>query len=100
MVSDEDAPSGEFSTQRAYEHLRVIAAEPHPTGSPANVRVRRYLLSQLMDMQGLEISDEPVEVEDGLILRNVAVRLRGSASTGAVLIGAHYDSVPEAAGCG
>ena len=41
------APAAEFSASRAFEHLMVIAREPHPTGSAANARVRDYLIQQL-----------------------------------------------------
>jgi hypothetical protein len=41
------APASEFSAERAIEHLKVIAREPHPTGSMANARVRDYIVEQL-----------------------------------------------------
>jgi hypothetical protein len=43
----------EFSAERAFEHLKVIAKEPHPTGSVANMRARDYLVDQLKSL-GLE----------------------------------------------
>jgi len=101
------APPAEFSASRAFEHLKVIASEPHPTGSPANARVRDYLIHQL---QGLEL--EPQVQRTGIpslldiypgpyaagIVENVMARLRGNGSTGAVLLMAHYDSVSTAPG--
>ena len=47
------APVTEFSAERAIENLKVIAREPHPTGSIANARVRDYLVEQLKQ-EGLE----------------------------------------------
>jgi len=41
------APPGEFSAARAFEHLKVIAREPHPTGAARNAEVRDYLIQQL-----------------------------------------------------
>ena len=41
------APPTEFSSERALEHVRVIAREPHPMGSPANAAVRDYLVEEL-----------------------------------------------------
>ena len=41
------APVTDFSAERAMEHLKVIAREPHPTGSIANARVRDYIVEQL-----------------------------------------------------
>jgi hypothetical protein len=43
------APVTEFSAERAIENLKVIAREPHPTGSIANARVRDYLVEQAAD---------------------------------------------------
>ena len=39
------APATEFSAERAMEHIRVIAQEPHPVGSPENAQVRAYIIS-------------------------------------------------------
>ncbi len=41
------APVTDFSAERAIEHLKVIAREPHPTGSIANTHVRDYIVEQL-----------------------------------------------------
>src|SRR5204862_534206 len=41
------APAGEFSGERAFRHVEVIARRPHPRGSPANATVRDYLLGEL-----------------------------------------------------
>jgi hypothetical protein len=103
-VTPASAPPSVFSAERAIAHLPAIAAEPHPTGSPAQARVRDYLVQQLVAL-GLETqvqrtvgpapalgSGRTVEVE------NVVARLRGNAPTGAVLVLSHYDSVPGAPG--
>lgn len=88
-----DAPPDVFSAGRAMEHLEVIAREPHPMGSRRNAEVRDYLVAQLR-RTGLEVqvqdSDAPPE--------NVVARLEGTASTGAILLMAHYDSVPDSPG--
>src|SRR5512133_2188159 len=36
-----------FSAERALPHLRISTEEPRPVGSPANARVRDYLLAQI-----------------------------------------------------
>jgi hypothetical protein len=41
------APAGEFSAERAMHDLQVVAAEPHPIGSPRNTVVRDYLVDQI-----------------------------------------------------
>jgi len=48
-----DAPGDEFSAGRAFEHVQQLAAETHVTGSPANDRVRQYLVDTL-DGLGLQ----------------------------------------------
>ena len=41
------APVTDFSAERAVGDLKVIAREPHPTGSIANARVRDYIVEQI-----------------------------------------------------
>jgi hypothetical protein len=86
-----------FSADRALPHLRAIARQPHPVGSPANAHVRDYLLAQLSAL-GLQPEVQRATVfraptGDGVFVNNVLGRLAGTASTGAVLLTAHYDSV-------
>lgn len=83
-----------FSANRAMEHLQVIASEPHPQRSPAQARVRDYLVQQLTE-SGLE-----VEVQRTRGLENVVARLHGTNPTGAVAILAHYDTVSDSPGAG
>src|SRR4051812_9265447 len=49
----EDAPVEIFSAARALRHLKVIACEPHPPGTPAHRAVGDYLLKELTGL-GLE----------------------------------------------
>jgi hypothetical protein len=101
------APATDFSAERAIEHLKVIAREPHPTGSIANARVRDYLVEQLKQ-EGLEPQIQRtgiaslVDVFPGPYgagtVENILARLKGSESTGGVLLMAHYDSVAPAPG--
>lgn len=99
-----DAPPETFSSVRAMEHVRVIAREPHPIGSPANEAVRAYLVKELEKL-GLE---PHIQEATGVVARfsaagrvyNVAARLEG-ADPGrgkAILLVGHYDSVPSAPG--
>ncbi len=81
------APAAEFSGERAMAHLPVIASEPHPQRSPAQARVRDYLMQELGKL-GLEVELQSIEG-----LENVVARKQGSDSTGAIVILAHYDSV-------
>ncbi len=102
------APVSEFSAERAIEHLKVIAREPHPTGSMANARVRDYIVGQLKSL-GLE--PEVQEAVSGTLwddymgaphaagtVANVIARLKGTKSRDAFLLMAHYDSVQTGPG--
>ncbi|HVS11279.1 MAG TPA: peptidase, partial [Planctomycetota bacterium] len=42
-----DAPEDVFSAVRAFPHVSVIAAEPHPLGSPRHGEVLAYILDQM-----------------------------------------------------
>lgn len=81
------ATSADFSAQRAWMHLPIIAKAPHPTGSPAQADVREYLIQQLTAL-GLT-----PEIQQSGEIENILVRLPGSTSTGAIVVLAHYDSV-------
>jgi hypothetical protein len=93
-----NAPDTVFSSARAMSTLVEIARLPHPTGSPEHARVRQLLIDRLRTL-GME---PEVQTATGLVqmtgaaraatVRNVVARLPGTASTGAVLITAHYDS--------
>src|ERR1043165_4919844 len=48
-----NVPPGEFSSARALDYLKAIAAKPHPIGSPAHAEVRDYIFAELVKM-GLE----------------------------------------------
>lgn len=91
-VTPANAPPDRFSAERAMAHLPVIAREPHPAGSPAQARVRDYLIQQLSAM-GLE-----TEVQRTRAVENVVARLRGTDPTGAIVVLAHYDSVAAGPG--
>ena len=100
------APVTEFSAARAMTELPAIAKEPHPMGSPANAAVQAYLIRQITAL-GLTpevqtttvISRQPGSNEflTGTV-HNVIARLKGTASTRAILLDAHYDSAATAPG--
>jgi hypothetical protein len=98
------APPNEFSAERGLIHIRAIAAGSHPIGSDANDAVRKYLLAQLSSL-GLnpQIFDGTGVRRSGsavIIARthDILGRLPGVASSGAIMLMAHYDSVPLAPG--
>jgi len=97
------APADAFSSARAMDLLRAIAAEPRPIGSAQAARVRDLIFGRLqeLDMSPRIQSAEVVSAYDPRVagvVRNVAGRLSGRDSSRAVLLMAHYDSVPTAPG--
>ncbi|SBT51839.1 M28 family peptidase [Micromonospora narathiwatensis] len=104
-----DAPADQFSAERAYQHVKVIAARPHVAGSAANDQVREHLVGVLRGL-GLETEvQDTVAPEAGQLsgaaggatlarVRNVVARLPGTGSTGRVFLVAHYDSVQSGPG--
>jgi hypothetical protein len=89
-------PEEEFSTERAFAHLREIAREPHMIGSPENTKVREYIVGALQDL-GLE-----TQIQEGFVLNsswgsldkpvNILARIEGTKPGKALLVFSHYDS--------
>ena len=89
-------PETEFSTERALLHLREITREPHMNGSPANNRVKDYLVEQLEKL-GLD-----PQIQEGFVLNqnrgilnkpvNILAKIDGSVGDQTLLIFSHYDS--------
>jgi len=98
------APLDQFSAARAMSHLPHFAARPHPIGSETNQQAREYLVETLRAL-GAEVQ---VETTTGIHARgrfvragtaqNILGRFPGSANSRAVMLVAHYDSVPEGPG--
>ncbi len=101
------APATEFSAERAIDTLqRVLAGDvPHPAGSPADDAIRGRILTELRNL-----GYQP-EVQTGFAcsdfstcanVNNIVARLNGSGDESdagtAVLLAAHYDSVPAGPG--
>jgi hypothetical protein len=98
------APPNEFSAERAMAHVSMIARIPHPLGSDANDVVKEYLIGQLSSLNlnpevfpatGVYQRTNYIVVGD---THDVIGRLRGTASSGAMVLMAHYDSVYQAPG--
>jgi hypothetical protein len=98
-----DAPDTEFSAHRARAVLERILGDgaPRPTGSSANARARETILAELSAL------GHRASVETGMVcgqwgvcapVNNVVSRIAGRESGRAVLLSAHYDSVPSAPG--
>jgi hypothetical protein len=98
-----NAPATEFSARRAQAILNRLVGDgsPHPTGSAANDTVRARVLAEFE-----QLGYKP-EVQTGFACdeygscgtaKNVVARLEGQQSGTAVLLAAHYDSVPAGPG--
>lgn len=103
----ENAPPSEFSSGRAMRHVRAIARKPHPTGSEEAARVCRYILDELGALGvGAQVQTaEVVPHESGAAwplpagrVQNIVARVRGTARGKALMLAAHYDSVPTGPG--
>ena len=103
------SPPTNFSAERAQKTLEVMTDSPRPLGSASHDRVRDLLIQELRDL-GLEPLvqravqanvesanrwDAPVPIAT---VENVMARIKGTHSTGSVLLMAHYDSVPYSPG--
>lgn len=98
------SPQSDFSAERALMHVRAIAREPHPIGSNANAAAREYLVAQLSRLEMQPQITTAIGVSDrygALIAGNthdIIARLPGTANSGAIMLMAHYDSVPSGPG--
>jgi hypothetical protein len=97
------APPQEFSAERAFNYLKEFAQKPHPIGTSEHDRVRDYLLAQLTSLG----ATPEVQRATGMTelyqvagrVENLMARLKGtSGSSDAVMLAAHYDSVPAGPG--
>lgn len=102
------ASAVEFSADRAFPDVTLLASEPHPIGSPANARVRDAVVGR---MAALGLSPEvrpgvgvqqPKWAPDRVIagpVENIVGVLPGRDRTKpALAIMSHYDSVPGSPG--
>ncbi len=101
-----NAPSDQFSAMRARADLDWLAAQAHPTGSPALQEARAQLVDRLADL-GLQVSTQAALAVNGsrpglavaARLENVIGVLPGAdRSAPALLLMAHIDTVNNSAG--
>jgi hypothetical protein len=106
-----DAPADQFSAARAMADVRVLAREPHPTGSAASAAVLAHLETRLAAL-GFAVR-RVVTPLDGRSARRlakwggdpaqpaislVAIRPGGDPAAPAIALMAHHDSVWASAG--
>jgi hypothetical protein len=88
-----------FAVERALEHVRMIATQPHPGGTPEHARVREYLMGTLRRLHLEATVQEGIGVgtHNSVAGRvsNVIARIPGQRPGGpSLLLVAHYDGVP------
>jgi hypothetical protein len=101
------APETDFSAERALAHIREIAVVPHPSGTRANLAAGDYIVRQI-EARGLkpEIQETSFtsqnRTKDYVVVqvRNIMARIEGSGPDHgkALMLSAHYDSVPGSPG--
>lgn len=99
------APLTEFSSGRAMQHLGVIAQNPHPAGTAEHSAVRDYIVKEVTAMgltpeiqRTAQSADRP-SIAFGAVVENIVAKLPGTRTGGkAVLLSAHYDTVPHSTG--
>lgn len=99
-----DAPASEFSGVRAKALLQQLVGNgvPHPVGSAADAAVRDAIVARLTQL-GYQprIQEDFACFEGGCAdVKNILARLDGRETGPAVMVAAHYDSVPAGPGAG
>ncbi|MGB6820461.1 MAG: M28 family peptidase, partial [Candidatus Acidiferrales bacterium] len=98
-----DAPADEFSGARARSVLQKLVGDgvPHPVGSGQSAVVRARIVSELTQLgYQPQVRGGFACDEDGTCaeVKNVIARLDGQEAGLAVMVAAHYDSVPAGPG--
>ncbi|MGH9740224.1 MAG: M28 family peptidase, partial [Candidatus Acidiferrales bacterium] len=98
-----NAPPAEFSAVRALSALHRVLPDdsPHPIGSASNDAVRVRILAELNRLGYQPVVHTSFQCSDAGVcgtVNNILARLDGSQPGDAVLLSAHYDSVPAGPG--
>lgn len=100
-----DAPTAEFSAERAKEHIEQIAVSPHPSGTPAADEVRGHIVAELRKLGVNPSEQKATEVLPGSAtshlagqVHNITATIPGRSATGRVLLVAHTDSTTSGPG--
>jgi hypothetical protein len=100
-----NVPATEFSSARARDYLKAIAAKPHPIGSSAHAEVRDHIFGELVKI-GLQPQVQKTTAINifcghscrAATVENIVAKLEGTASTRAILLVGHYDAAPQSLG--
>ena len=99
------APPTEFSSGRAMTQLQTISQSPRPIGSQRHSEVREYLQRELTALgaapevvQSTAMDNSSAGLLRAATVHNIVARLPGSANSKAIMLTAHYDTVPGSPG--
>lgn len=99
------APSTEFSSGRAMQHVGMISQKTHPPGTAEHSAVRDYIFKEVAALGLNPEIQKTAQIVDrrshafGAVVENIVVKLPGTRNGGkAVLLSAHYDTVPHSTG--
>lgn len=105
-VPEESGDAAAFSTARARLTVRELTRLPRPVGSDAHRETQAYLVNALQELglaPELQRATALRRRQDTVLAApvvNILARVPGQDSTRAVVLAAHYDSVPNAPGAG
>lgn len=105
-TSGTDMADTEYSASRALQHLKSLAAAPHPIGTPEHRAVRAYIVRELMALglaPQVETGSDAAFAFDRIraaTVHNILVRLPGRERGKAVLVAGHYDTAVASPGAG
>ncbi|WP_324720418.1 M28 family peptidase [Salinimicrobium sp. HB62] len=92
---EKQIPADQFSTARAFEHVKALAQEPHYVGSKAHAYARNYVVDELEKLGLLVEMQEGFTMNKGGTLtrpQNILARIDGKGNGKALLLMSHYDS--------
>lgn len=104
-----NAPEAVFSSARAMTTVVEMTRRPHPPGSPEHARVRELVVDRLAELGVapevhtevvVRPASDPGRPLTTATIRNVVARIPGTASTGTLLLMAHYDGRTLSRGAG
>lgn len=97
--TDYNAKDTEFSTDRAFEHVKEIAQKPHYVGTTAHSKVRNYIIEQLEGL-GLKVHTQQdytlTPYGELTVPQNIITKIAGkNPEAKSLLLLSHYDSAPH-----
>jgi hypothetical protein len=100
-----DAPASAFSAGRAMADIRAMGSAPHALGSPADAKVRDYLMARMRGLglsprvqRGPSFAVRGAYISGGTVDNVIGVLPGHDRRAPAVALMAHHDSVPGSPG--